>query len=40
MKTIKILVEQINEELDGAKKYAEKYVEEKAKGDMRTGCEK
>ena len=34
MKRIKDLVDTIDEELCGAKMYAEKYVEYKAKGDM------
>lgn len=34
MRTIKNYVEKINEEIEGAKEYAEKYVEEKAKGEM------
>ena len=33
MRTIKKYVEDIDEEIEGAKKYAEKYVEAKAKGD-------
>lgn len=33
MRKIKRLVDQINEELEGAKDYAEKYVEAKVKGD-------
>lgn len=33
MRKIKNYVEKINEEIDGAKEYAEKYVEEKAKGN-------
>ncbi len=34
MKSIKKYVEAIDEEIEGAKDYAEKYVEAKAKGDM------
>lgn len=34
MKSIKNYVEAIDEEIEGAKNYAEKYVERKAKGDM------
>lgn len=34
MKMIKVLVEQLDEELEGAKEYAEKYVECKVKGNM------
>ena len=34
MKAIKKYVEKIEEEIEGAKDYAEKYVEYKAKGDM------
>lgn len=33
MKKIKHLVDKINEEIEGAKEYAEMYVEYKAKGD-------
>ena len=36
MKKIKHLVEAMNDEIHGAKEYAEKYVECKAKGDMQT----
>lgn len=34
MRTIKNYVEKIKEEIEGAKEYAEKYVEEKAKGEI------
>ena len=34
MKMIDRMIEHIEEELDGAKEYAEKYIEHKAKGDM------
>lgn len=34
MRMIKNCVEKINEETEGAKEYAEKYVEEKAKGNI------
>lgn len=34
MKIIKNLVEQLDEEIEGAQDYAEKYVEYKAKGNM------
>jgi hypothetical protein len=34
MRSIKAYVEHIDEELEGAKDYAEKYVEAKAKGNM------
>lgn len=34
MRIIKKYVEKINDEIDGAKEYAEKYVEEKAKGNI------
>lgn len=34
MKTIKYYVDAIDDEIHGAKEYAEKYVERKAKGDM------
>lgn len=34
MRSIQRYVESINDEIEGAKCYAEKYVEEKAKGDM------
>lgn len=34
MRTIKKMAEHIDEELEGAKEYAEKYVEAKAKGNM------
>ena len=34
MKSIKKLVDAINDEIHGAKEYAENYVESKAKGDM------
>lgn len=34
MRAIKNLVEQLEEEIEGAKEYAEKYVEYKAKGNM------
>lgn len=34
MRYIKKLVEQLDEEIDGAKNYAEKYVEYKAKNNM------
>ena len=34
MRSIKKYVEAIEEEVEGAKNYAEKYVEAKAKGDM------
>lgn len=34
MKMIKDLVEHLDEEIEGAKEYAEKYVEYKAKGNM------
>lgn len=34
MKTIKKFVEAIEEEIEGAKEYAEKYVERKAKSDI------
>ena len=34
MRKIKEYVEEIEEELEGAQDYAEKYVEEKAKGNM------
>lgn len=34
MQLIKKYVEQIDDELEGAKEYAEKYVEYKVKGDM------
>ena len=34
MKMIKNLIEQLDEEIEGAKEYAEKYVECKAKGNM------
>lgn len=34
MKSIKMYVDAIEEEIEGAKDYAEKYVEAKAKGDM------
>lgn len=34
MRAIKKYVEDIDEELEGAKDYAEKYVESKAKGDV------
>lgn len=34
MRKIKNYVDKISEETEGAKEYAEKYVEEKAKGDM------
>lgn len=34
MKKIKEYVEEIDEELEGAQNYAEKYVEEKVKGNM------
>lgn len=33
MRTIKNYVEKINNEIEGAKEYAEKYVEEKVKGE-------
>jgi hypothetical protein len=33
MKSIKMFVEQLEEEIEGAKEYAEKYVECKAKGN-------
>ena len=36
MRSIKNYVEAIDEELEGAKDYAEKYVERKAKGDMQS----
>jgi predicted RNA-binding protein with RPS1 domain len=36
MKIIKHFVESIEDEICGAKEYAEKYVEAKAKGDMST----
>ena len=36
MKIIKKYVEHIEEEIEGAKEYAERYVEYKAKGDMQT----
>lgn len=34
MRMIKNLIEQLDEEIEGAKEYAEKYVECKAKGNM------
>jgi hypothetical protein len=34
MRVIKEYVDSIDEEIEGAKRYAEKYVEAKAKGDM------
>ena len=34
MKAIKKYVESISEEIEGAKEYAEKYIEYKAKGNM------
>ena len=34
MKMIKNLIEQLDEEIESAKEYAEKYVEYKAKGNM------
>lgn len=34
MKTIEKMVEHINEELEGAKEYAEKYIDSKARGNM------
>lgn len=34
MKAIKMYVESVEDEIEGAKCYAEKYVESKAKGDM------
>lgn len=34
MRSIKMYVDAIDEEIEGAKDYAEKYVEAKAKGDM------
>jgi hypothetical protein len=34
LKSIKRYVDSIDEEIEGAKDYAEKYVEEKAKGDI------
>jgi hypothetical protein len=34
MKAIKMYVDSIEEEIEGAKDYAEKYVEAKAKGDV------
>jgi hypothetical protein len=34
MRTIKKYIEALDEEIEGAKNYAEKYVECKAKGDM------
>lgn len=36
MKTIKYFVEGIEDEINGAKEYAEKYIEAKANGDMNT----
>lgn len=36
MKIIRHFVEGIEEEINGAKEYAEKYVESKARGDMQT----
>ena len=36
MKIIKHFVERIDDEIDGAKEYAEKYIECKAKGDMQS----
>lgn len=36
MKIIKNYIEAIDDEIHGAKEYAEKYVESKAKGDMQT----
>lgn len=38
MTHIKRFVEHIEEEIEGAKEYAEKYVEYKAKGDMQTAA--
>lgn len=38
MKHIKRYVEHIEEEIEGAKEYAERYVEYKAKGDMQTAA--
>lgn len=38
MRHIKKYVEHIEEEIEGAKNYAEKYVEYKAKGDMQTAA--
>ena len=34
MKHIKMYIDAIDEEIEGAKNYAEKYVESKARGDM------
>ena len=36
MKSIKEFVDKIDDEIEGAKDYAEKYIEAKAKGDMHT----
>ena len=36
MKSIKNYVDPIDDEIEGAKEYAEKYVECKAKGDMQS----
>lgn len=37
MKFIKSIIEQLDEEIEGAKEYAEKYVEYKAKGNLQRG---
>ena len=40
MKAIKEMVEHIDEEIEGAKEYAQKYIEEKAKGSPRASAYK